>query len=62
MCLTLKRAAFLRPQESDILTEGDTVQIGPFAIVVDSVADKISLSIHLVRFLPTGRGYEAGRD
>ena len=36
----------LRHQESDILTEGDTVQIGPFALVVDGVDDKISLSIH----------------
>src|SRR5678815_6080416 len=36
----------LRHQESDVLAEGDTVQIGPFAIIVDSLADKISLSIH----------------
>ncbi len=36
----------LHHQETDVLTEGDTVQIGPFAIVVDNVDDKISLSIH----------------
>jgi pSer/pThr/pTyr-binding forkhead associated (FHA) protein len=36
----------LRHQETDVLTEGDTVQIGPFAIVVDGIHDKISLSIH----------------
>lgn len=36
----------LGAEETDVLTEGDTVQVGPFAIVVDSVGDKILLSIH----------------
>jgi hypothetical protein len=35
----------LGPEESDVLTEGDTVQIGPFAIVVSSGDERISLSI-----------------
>ena len=35
----------LAPEESDILTDGDTIQIGPFAILVGGVEDKISLSI-----------------
>ena len=35
----------LDTEESDILTDGDTIQIGPFAILIGGVDDKISLSI-----------------
>lgn len=35
----------LASEESDVLTDGDTIQIGPFAIVVGGVDDKISLTV-----------------
>jgi hypothetical protein len=42
----------LKAQETDVLTEGDTIQIGPYAILVESVDDAISL---LVQELATDR-------
>lgn len=35
----------LAPTESDVLTNGDTIQIGPFAILVSGIDDAISLTI-----------------
>ena len=35
----------LASEESDILTDGDTIQIGPFAILVGGVDDAISLNV-----------------
>lgn len=35
----------LTSEQSDILTDGDTIQIGPFAIVVSDVDDMISLRV-----------------
>jgi len=35
----------LAPKESDVLTDGDTIQIGPFAVLVAGIDDVISLTI-----------------
>src|SRR5687768_2597520 len=35
----------LGTNESDVLTAGDTIQIGPFAVVVDTVDERLSLSV-----------------
>ena len=37
----------LTSEQSDILTDGDTIQIGPFAIVVSGVDDKITLEVQI---------------
>ena len=43
----------LNAKESDILTDGDTIQIGPFAILVGGVDDKISLDVQYAVATPT---------
>src|SRR5688500_16662597 len=35
----------LEPQEDDVLAAGDTIQLGPFAILVEGVDDAISLIV-----------------
>jgi len=35
----------LAPSESDVLTDGDTIQIGPFAVLVSGIDEAISLTI-----------------
>jgi pSer/pThr/pTyr-binding forkhead associated (FHA) protein len=35
----------LEPKDSDVLTDGDTIQIGPFAILVAGIDEAISLTI-----------------
>src|SRR5687768_15946063 len=35
----------LGPKESDVLTDGDTIQIGPFAILVAEMDEAISVTI-----------------
>ena len=42
----------LTSEESDILTDGDTIQIGPYAILVGGVDDKISLDIQFAGATP----------
>src|SRR5687768_12670741 len=35
----------LGTKESDVLTVGDTIQIGPFTVVVDALDERVSLSV-----------------
>ena len=35
----------LAPKDSDVLTDGDTIQVGPFAILVDGMDEAIALTI-----------------
>jgi hypothetical protein len=35
----------LRPKESDVLADGDTIQIGPFILVLDRVGDTLKVSL-----------------
>ncbi len=49
----------LKPQKSDVLADGDTIQIGPFTISVGRVDDEIVLVVEK-QFLETVPGAKAG--